>query len=393
MTDFTTGFAAAEALTVDELRARGGSKWATFPDSIGTFVAESDFGTAPAVLDAVQSRVDNLDFGYTTLARKAELAEATARFLTDRHDWAVDPADIGALPEVLSSLEFTLDHLAGPGAVVVPTPTYMPFFHLLRDHRREIIEVPVVHTTVDGQETWNLDLDGIADAFRNGASVLILINPANPTGTVFTRSQLAPLVEIVDRHGGRVWADEVHAPLIYGGRRHVPYASLSDTAAAHTVTATSASKGWNIPGLTCSQTVFSGPDATVWRKEGTWVGHAVGHLGVEATIAAYDDGRDWLDALVTHLQGHRDLLVDLVAEYLPRARFLPPQGTYLDFLDLRDYGVRGSVENLLRRQAGVAGTDGRRCGRDFRGWFRLNHATPAAVLTEQVVKIGRVLEG
>ncbi|WP_312898623.1 aminotransferase class I/II-fold pyridoxal phosphate-dependent enzyme [Corynebacterium variabile] len=224
---FARSFAATEALTVDDLRARGCSRWTTFPGCIGTSVAESDFGTAPAVLDAVRSRVDNLDLGYTTVARKLDLAESTTRFLTDRYGWAVNPAQ-----------------------VIVPTPTYMPFFHLLRDHGREIIEVPMLPGTVDERSTRTLDHGRIGDALRNGASLLILVNPVNPTDTVFTRDQLEPLVGIVDRYGGRVWADEVHAPLIYDRRRHVPYASLSETAAAHTVTATSASKGWNIPGPT-----------------------------------------------------------------------------------------------------------------------------------------------
>lgn len=377
-----------ESLTVEDLRARGGSKWITFPDAVGTFVAESDFGTAPAVRAAVQSRVDNLDFGYTPVARKVDLAESTARFQDDRYGWTVDPANIGVLPEVLSSLEVTLEHFSRPGAVVVPTPTYMPFFHLLRDHHRGIIEVPLRQDAA----TWTFDYEGIERAFRDGASLLILVNPGNPTGTVFTREQLEPLTGLVDRYGARVWADEVHAPLIYDDRTHVPYASLSETASVHTVTATSASKGWNIPGLTCSQTIFNDRDAATWNKVGTWVGHSVGHLGVEATIAAYDDGRAWLDELVTRLQGHRDLLVDLVADHLPRARFLPPQGTYLDFLDLREYGVTGSIQNHLLTSAGVAGTDGRRCGHGFRGWFRINHATPAAVLSETVGRIGRVLE-
>ncbi|WP_288629327.1 hypothetical protein [uncultured Corynebacterium sp.] len=135
----------------------GCSKWTTFPDCIGTFVAESDFGTAPAVLDAVRSRVDNLDLGYTTVARNLDLAESTTRFLTDRYGWELDPAQVGVLPEVLSSLEVTLEHFSRPAPVIVPTPTYMPFFHLLRDHGREIIEVPMLPGTVDERSTWTLD--------------------------------------------------------------------------------------------------------------------------------------------------------------------------------------------------------------------------------------------
>lgn len=377
-----------EQLTVDELRAIGSSKWVTFPEAIGSFIAESDYGTAPAVLDAVQRRVTNASFGYSTLAERAEVGQALARFTADRYGWQIDPAQVGVLPEVLTSLELTLEHFSDAGPVVVPTPAYMPFFKVLRDHGREVIETPLVRSNGD----WGFDYEAIERAFAAGARLLLLTNPANPTGTVFGRDELVPLVDIVDRHGGRVWADEIHAPIVYDGRTHVPYASLSDTAAAHTVTATSASKGWNIAGLKTSQIVLTNPDdARRWHDVGRWPAHTTGYLGIFATIAAYDAGREWLDELTTHLQGNRDLLTRLVAELLPRARLVPAQATYLAWLDLRDYGVAGSLQTYLLREAGVAGTDGLHCGRDFGGFFRFNFATPRAILTETVERIASAL--
>ncbi|SJM61741.1 MalY/PatB family protein [Gulosibacter sp. 10] len=378
-----------ERLTVEDLRARGGSKWVAYPEAIGSFIAESDFGTAPAVQAAVEARVRDSAFGYSTKGEKDEAAAALERWARDRYGWELESAQIGILPEVLTSLELTLEHFSRPGsAVVVPTPAYMPFFTLLRDHGREIVETPLLREA-DG---WEFDYAAIERAFAAGAGLLVLVNPANPTGAVFSREQLLPLVEIVDRYGGRVWADEIHAPIVYDGRGFAPYASLSETAAAHTVTATSASKGWNIPGLKCSQIVLTNPeDAKAWRRAGRWPSHTTGYLGVFATIAAYDEGREWLDGLVAHLQGSRDLLGELVADRLPRAGYVPPQGTYLGLLDLREYGVQGDLQQFFLREAGVAATDGRQCGRDFRGFLRLNFATPRAVLEETVDRIARAL--
>ncbi|WP_159500413.1 MalY/PatB family protein [Microbacterium sp. 18062] len=382
-------FESWEALTPADLRRRGGAKWTTYPDALGTFIAESDFGTAPAVDRAVRERVEHASFGYSTKAERDAVGTSFSGWAADRLRWHVEPAQVGVLPEVLTSLELMLDHFSEPGTpVILPTPAYMPFFTLLRDHRREVIETPLLREG-DG---WMFDYEAIEGAFAAGARLFMLVNPANPTGTVFTREQLLPLVDIVDRHGGRVWADEIHAPILFDGRTHVPYASLSEAAAAHTVTATSASKGWNIPGLKCSQIVFTNPaDRTLWRRAGRWRAHTVGYLGLFATIAAYDEGREWLDELTTHLQGHRALLGELIAEHLPRARHVPPQATYLAWLDLRDYGITGGLQSYLLREAGVAGTDGLLCGRDFDGFYRINFATPATILEELVARLGRAL--
>lgn len=378
-----------EALTIDQLRERGSSKWTTFPDAIGTFIAESDFGTAPAVTRTVRGLTDRAGFGYTRDAQSAQAARALADWCADRFGWEIDPAMVVTVPEVLASLSFTLDHLIEPGAtVVLPTPNYMPFFDLIPDHGHEIIEVPQL---ADGT-TWTFDYDAIERAFASGARLLMLINPANPTGTVYTREQLLPLVDIVAAHGGRVWADEVHAPLIYDGRSHVPYASLSPRAAAHTVTTTSTSKGWNLAGLKCAQIIFTNPDdAAAFKRAGRWLSHGTGHLGVLTTTTAYNDGREWLDGLLAHLQQRRDQFTRLVSERLPRARLIPAQGTYLAWLDLREYRVEGSLHRYLRHSARVAGTGGKQCGWDFDGYFRMNFATPAHVIDETIDRMARAL--
>lgn len=381
-------FSAFENQSVADLRARGGLKWTTFPDSIGAFVAETDFGTAPAVQQTLRTLVNDQSFGYTPDSARYAAASAFTNWAADRYDWQVAPEQVALLPDVLSALEVALEHFTRPdAAVIVPTPAYMPFFPLLQARGREIIETPMIA----GETGWDLDYDAIDRAFAAGAGLLILVNPANPIGTVYTREQLLPLVDIVDRHGGRVWSDEIHAPLRYDGRPHIPYASLNETAAAHTITAASISKGWNTPGLKCAQIIF-GPEELALAPDSTrWSAFSTAHLGVYATAAAYNDGREWMDALVTHLQGTRDLLGELVAEHLPRARYIPPQGTYLAWLDLREYGIP-DVHGHILREAGVALTDGNACGSGLDGFVRLNFAMPRRILTDAVRQIGTALD-
>lgn len=375
--------------SIEQLRAAGGSKWTTFPEAIGSFVAESDFGTAPEVLDVLRRRVEDQSLGYLAPPDLEQVKQAVAEWYADRHGWAIDTAQIGVVPEVIWALSLVIEHFTEPGqAIILPTPAYMPFLKLPGDLGRELIQVPGI---VDDSGRTVLDLEGIDAAFAAGAGLLILVNPNNPTGTVCTAEELRALSRVVSARGGRVWADEIHSPLVFPGAEHIPYASVSEEASAHTITATSASKGWNIPGLKCALVICSDPDdAARWHRVSAWPAHATGSLGVWATTAAYREGRGWLDDLVGHLDGQRRLLAEEVARHLPEAVHHSPQATYLGWLDLRAY-AEGDLGRSLRSTAGVAGTDGLLCGAGYEGFLRLNFATPAAVLSETIARIGSAL--
>ena len=262
--------ALAEALndiTVADLRRRGGLKWTyAGPDVLGAFVAEMDFGTAPAVEDALREVITRRDYGYLTPLAARQMAEACAAWLADGSGWAVDPDWIRPLPDVIKGLEAAISLFSRPDSpVILPTPAYMPFLTVPPLLGRKIIQVPMI--TVDGRAV--LDLDSIDAAFRAGGHLLILCNPCNPMGRVYAQAELAGVGEVVERHGGRVFADEIHAPLVYPGRQHIPYASLSEVTAGHTLTATSASKGWNLPGLKCAQLILSNEaDRELWAEAG-----------------------------------------------------------------------------------------------------------------------------
>jgi cystathionine beta-lyase len=277
------------------------------------------------------------------------------------------------------ALQAVIEHFTRPGsAIVLPTPAYMPFLVVPRLLGREILQVPLVPGD-DGRPTY--DLAGIDRALADGAGLVVHVNPHNPVGRVFTEAEQLALAAVVDRHGARVFADEIHAPLVYPGQIHRPYASLSPVTAGHAITATSASKAWNLPGLKAAQLILSNEvDAARWADVGWLPSHGTSTLGVVAATAAWNDGEQWLDDVLAYLDGNRRLLGDLVAELLPAVRYTPPEGTYLAWLDCRGLGIEGSAGEHFLRRAGVALVDGAECGEPYAGHVRLTLATPRPVL-------------
>src|SRR5699024_2511160 len=187
---------------------------------------------------------------------------------------------------------------------------------------------------------------------------------------------------------------EIHAPVVYDPARHIPYATLTEATAAHTATATAASKAFNIPGLKCAQLILTdAEDRAVWQKKGQFVSGAASNPGIIATTAAYTHGGDWLAEVTAYLKGNRDHLTDLVTELLPNATYIPPEGTYLAWLDLRGYGLEGHLAQRCNERAKVAITEGRLCGAGGAGHIRFHFALPRPLLTEAVERIARTLRG
>ena len=367
---------------LDTLRRRRTVKWTLHgPDVLAAWVAEMDFDVAPPILAALHDAVDRQDFGYTE-ADLSELTEACADFLLTTHGWDVSPNRIFPVADVLSGISAALDaHLPDGCPVVLPTPGYSPFFEVIELTGRTVVEVPMATAA------WGptLDLERIEGALAAGAGGVLLCNPHNPTGRHHEQDELEALADVVDRHGARVIADELHAPLLYVGPVHQPYAAVSDAAAAHTITVTSASKAWNLPGLRCAQVITSNhDDATRWRELPVFAVADPTPLGVAASVAAYREGGPWLHELITYLDGNRRLLGDLLAEELPGVGYRPPDATYLAWLDCAALG-HDDPAGFFLREARVAVSDGPQFGRGFDTFVRLNFATSRTLL-ERIVR-------
>jgi len=382
--------------TADELSARGSWKWTKGgPGVIGAFVAEMDFGVAPPVEAALLDAIGRRDLGYLSQRASDEMAAACARWQQDRYGWEVDQERVRPLPDVITGLAAAITVFSRPGSpVILPTPAYMPFLTWPPALGREIIQVPMA---ADGGR-YVLDLDGIAAAFRRGGHLLVLCNPSNPVGRVYSAQELTAVAGVVEANGGRVFADEIHAPLLYPGDRHIPYASLSEVTARHTVTGTAASKGWNLPGLKCAQLVLSSDaDAALWAEHGFTFEHGTSTLGAWAAAAAYTGGGQWLEDVVGYLDGNRLLLAELLANRLPEIGYRPPEGTYLAWLDCRGLlAARGIEENpadFFLERARVLLTDGAACGDAGQGHVRLTCATPRPILAEMVRRLADAVDG
>ncbi|WP_206778472.1 MalY/PatB family protein [Frankia torreyi] len=349
--------------------------------AIGAGTAEMDVGTAPPVLEALRRAVTDGLVGYLPAALDARLREACAGWLWSSQGWAVDPALIQPVPSVLHGLRVTIERYTPPGsAVIVPVPAYPPFLAVPGLLGRQVLPVPLVD--VNGRP--ELDLDGIDGAFRRGGGLVVLCNPHNPVGRVFTPAELLALSAVVNARGGRVFADEIHAPFVYPGRRHQPYAALSPLTASHTLTATSASKGWNIAGLRCALLITShDDDLAQWRGLGRFDRETPSVLGAIASTAAFRDGVPWLRRVLAGLATNRRAFGDLLAEFLPEVTYRPPEATYLAWLDCRRLTLGGTEPAaFFSALAGVSLLEGSDCGSPGRGFARFNFATEPWVLVE-----------
>ncbi|MCW2365091.1 cystathionine beta-lyase [Sphingobium sp. B7D2B] len=379
-----------DRITIDDLRRTGATKWAVQDDLIGAFVAEMDFGIAPVITKALHEIVDQGAFGYLPTRFTAELRAATAQMLQSRHGWTVEPADVRVVPDVIKALELAIEHHSRAGSkIIVPTPSYMPFLSIPPMMGREVIEVPMRYE--DGH--YALDMAGIQEAFDQGGNLLILCNPYNPVGRVFSRAELEAVAELVERNGGRVFSDEIWAPLTYAGNRHLPYASVNEVAAGHAITALSASKAWNLPGLKCAQVITSNDaDRAIWNKIGFFAAHGTANLGVVANAVAYREGFPWLEDVVAYLDRNRRAMADLVHDLLPGVRYHIPEGTYVGWLDFRGSAVADNPGAFFKEKAGVYLTEGVTCGKDFAGFARFIFATPLPIMQEAMDRMSKAMK-
>jgi cysteine-S-conjugate beta-lyase len=377
-------------LTEQQLRARKTIKWNHFgPDVLPLWIAEMDFPTAPAVVDGIRACVADDEFGYPAF-REDTLARSTADWCRRRYGWRVSPEWVRVVPDVLKGMEVVINFLTRPESpVVLPVPAYMPFFDLLRITGRQRVEIPMPQ---DDSGRYVMDLDALDAAFAAGAGSLILCNPNNPLGTAYRDDELRAIVDIAARHHARIIADEIHGPLVYG-RPHVAAASVSDTAAHTVVTLTSASKGWNLPGLICAQVILSNErDAREWEFINKLHKMGVSTIGIRANIAAYDHGAGWVDELLTYLQANRDHLAKTLPELSPGVKVNSPEATYMSWVDFRALNLPTEPAEHLLSKAKVALNPGIPFGATVgSGFARLNFATTRAILDRAIDAIAAAL--
>jgi cysteine-S-conjugate beta-lyase len=367
--------------SLDTLRRRTSHKWRTYPpDVLPAFVAEMDFDTAEQIKDAVREMLAAGDTGYP---HKGELGEAFAEFATERlGGWSPDPDLVFAVPDVMTGIAEVVQSVTEPGgSVVINPPVYAPFFFRIELAGRRIAEAPLAVARDGG---YDLDLDALDHALAQpGAGAYLLCNPHNPLGRVWSRDELNGVAETCARRGMPILVDEIHAPLVLSGNTHVPFHTLEHPAARHAVVFTSATKGWNIPGLKCGIAVAADRDAADVLTE-RWEALLASHLGVHATVAALRSARPWLDAVRSQIDSNTRLLTELLAERLPAARYREPQASFLAWIDCRELGLGDDPAAAFLSRGRVALSPGPDFGSQGRGFARLNIGTSPELVAEAV---------
>jgi len=365
--------------TVIDRSHTGSWKYEAFaPDVLPVWVADMDFRSPPCVLEALHRAVDHGIFGYST-ARK-ELIEGVLERLSTRHQWHVQAEALVFLPGLVSALNLATRLLPEGAEVLIPTPAYPPFLSCAPNQHKTAIRVPM---RCDGT-IWSLDLDALQAAVTPNTAMLILCNPHNPTGRSFTQEELAQLAHFVEKNNLLLVSDEIHCDILLNpASTHHSIAAVCPDIAARIITLLSPSKTFNLAGIGCAFAVIENPDLRrrFAPSNDDLVPH-VSQLGYVSMEAAYRHGEPWRQALITQLR-YNCRMVEEAVSACPGLSMIPPEATYLAWIDCRALGLNDPAAYLLTHKLAVG--SGRYFGAD--GFIRINFACPPATLKEALTRL------
>ena len=358
-------------------------KWdsAADEDMLPMWVADMDFRTAPAIVEALQKRVSHGIFGYTRVPDA--YYDAVVGWFDRRHGWKIRRERMIYTSGVVPALSAVIKALTVPGdKVVVQTPVYNCFFSSVRNNGCTLVSNPLLRV----EDTWKVDFEDLERKVSDPkVKLFLLCNPHNPAGRVWTKEELARMGEICFRHDVMVISDEIHCELVFPEYRYTPFASISEEFAARSVVCISPSKAFNMAGLQIANIVA--PDEEVRQKIDKAINVNevcdVNPFGVLATIAAYNEGEEWLVQLLDYLKGNYLWMRDFCRKHLPQFPVGRLEGTYLVWMDCSSlHQSSEELEQNLMKEARLWLNAGTMYGAEGEGFMRWNIACPRSVLEE-----------
>jgi len=380
-----------EDLEPDFLRARLSAKWSSFASPIlPSNPAEMDFGVAPAIQAAMQDYVSKQQYGYSTKgpgSPSAMLAEAFCKRMAKNFSWTgADPARVVVVNDLVQAVMASIVAFSDADeGVALQVPSYPAFLGIVAQSGRKAVLNPMRDT--GGR--YELDTEQFRAVADEKTRLLLLCLPHNPTGRAFPKEELAGIVAHALAMNMVIVADEIHADLLYGGGRHVSFASMFPEAAERTITLYSATKSFNIPGLRTAVMHF-GSDALLQKFQERIPPMLLGtpaSPGIFATMAAWEACDEWQEGLISVLQANRDHMLKRLAAELPDLRMYVPEATYLAWADFSKYPMNVAPYERILNSAQVAAGDGRNFGPDYDRFVRLNFATSRRILDEKIDRI------
>jgi cystathionine beta-lyase len=353
-------------------------------DLLPLWVADMDFKTPDFIVEALKDRLEHEVLGYTF--RSDSYSDAIIQWLDKRHNWKVKKEWISFSPGVVAGLTLAIDTYSKPGdEIIVQPPVYFPFYDSIKGLGRKMVENPL--KLAGGRYTF--DLDDLKQKITANTKMLLLCNPQNPGGMVWTKDELTELATICLENKVLIVSDEIHSDLVFEGHKHIPLPTLSDEIANNCIVCMAGSKTFNIAGLTTSFVVIPNKKLFVRYERTLKVPHL--HMGnIFGSIAletAYREGAGWVDQVVDYLQGNYRFLESYLADKLPNIKPMKPEATYLIWLDFSEYQLSDDDLNAKLIDAGVGLNRGVQFGKQGSGFMRINIGCPRATLEQALGRI------
>lgn len=358
-------------------------------NAIPMWVADMDFKAGPFIVDAIKKRLQHEVFGYSL--KPDAFYQSIVNWMQKRHNWIIEKDMISFSPGVVAGFTLAIQQLTKPGdKIMVQTPVYFPFFDSVNNTGRKLVENPL--KLLNGR--YCFDYEDFISKIDKNIKLLLLCNPHNPGGSVWSKHELLKLSEICQANNITVISDEIHADIVYKPAKHTPFASVSDWAAQNSITVMSHSKTFNVAGLTTSYVIAPNKVLLNRYNRGLNIPHLhMGNIfGTEALIAAYTKGEDWLEELIVYLKNNIEYVDSFFKQNIPQIKVMVPESTFLVWIDCRELGLSGKeLSNLFLNKAKVAVNEGSVFGKTGEGFIRMNVGCTLNTLKEALKQIKEVL--
>lgn len=368
----------------------GLKQWYGDSELLPMWVADMDFATPDFIIDALKQRLDHPIFGYTIEPERYR--PSIVEWLYNRHGWKIEGGWISFIPGIVKGIGMAISALLQPGdKIIIQPPVYHPFRMVAEHNGCEVVENPLKQEA-DGSYTMDLEhLDSIAA----GCKMLILANPHNPVGILWSKETLIRLADICSKHNIIVISDEIHSDMALWGGKHTPFASVSDKAAQCSITFGAPSKTFNIAGIVASYAVV--PNSELRERFYGWMeGNELNQPNIFATIAtiaAFDNGEQWRQEMIEYIEGNIEFVEQFCSQYIPQIKPIRPQASYLVWLDCRGLNLNHEqIVELFAQKAKLALNDGAMFGSEGSCFMRLNVGTTRAVLTTALEQLKSTVE-
>ncbi|MGM0854540.1 MAG: MalY/PatB family protein [Bacillota bacterium] len=358
-------------------------------DVLPMWVADMDFLPPQDVLDALQDRLKHGIFGYTFVGD--ETAASIKEWVHKRHGWDIEKTWLQYSPGVVPAISTIIQALTVPGdKVLVQSPVYTPFFSLVEDNDREIVNAQLDYD----EGSYSIDFGAFEESLKTGVKLFLLCNPHNPSGRVWKKEELMKIAELCHQYNVVIVSDEIHSDLVYETDTHIPLASLNDSFRDITITCIAPSKTFNLAGLQASAMITPNPDfrekiAAIHKKQGFFTLNTFGIVGMEA---AYRFGEAWLEEILAYLQENVRVTKEFIGKQLPDLQLVDPEGTYLLWIDCTKMEL--SDEELKERlldKGRLALEPGTKYGPGGEGFVRMNIACPRVTLMDGLERLRKAL--